>query len=49
MPTLAMEAMEALNNSLSLGMTNKTTVEYFMEILDKKIHEAKDMLLERFK
>lgn len=48
MPTLAMEAMETLNNSLSLGMTNKTTVEYFMQILDKKIHEAKDMLLERF-
>lgn len=48
MPTLAMEAMEKLSNSLSLGMTNKTTVEYFMEILDKKIHEAKDMLLERF-
>ena len=27
---------------------NVTTVEFFMDILDKKIHEARDMLLERF-
>ena len=39
LPTLAMEAKE--NKKLSL-------VDSFMEILDKKIHESKDMLLERF-
>ena len=38
MPTLAMEAIEVEGN----------TVENFMSILDKKIHEAKDMLIERF-
>ena len=38
MPTLAMEAVEAQGNA----------VENFMSILDKKIHEAKDMLIERF-
>ena len=38
MPTLAMEAIEVEGN----------TVDNFMSILDKKIHEAKDMLIERF-
>ena len=38
MPTLAMEAIETQGNS----------VENFMSILDTKIHEAKDMLIERF-
>ena len=38
MPTLAMEAVETQGNS----------VENFMSILDRKIHEAKDMLIERF-
>lgn len=38
MPTLAMEAIEVDGN----------TVENFMSILYKKIHEAKDMLVERF-
>ena len=38
MPTLAMEAVEVEGN----------TVDNFMSILDKKIHEAKDMLIERF-
>ena len=28
--------------------SNVVTIEYFMDILDKKIHEARDMLLERF-
>lgn len=27
---------------------NVVTIEFFMDILDKKIHEARDMLLERF-
>ena len=39
MPTLAMEAKE---------IDEENVVEEFMELLDKKIHEAKDMLLERF-
>lgn len=38
MPTLAMEAIEVEGDA----------VENFMSILDKKIHEAKDMLIERF-
>lgn len=38
MPTLAMEAIEVEGD----------TIENFMSILDKKIHEAKDMLIERF-
>lgn len=39
MPTLAMEAKDINKGNI---------VEEFMKILDKKIHEAKDMLLERF-
>mgnify|MGYP002956413161 FL=1 len=39
LPTLAMEAKEASNNDV---------VEVFMNLLDTKIHEAKDMLIERF-
>ena len=38
LPTLAMEAREQEGD----------TVENFMKILDKKIHEAKDMLIERY-
>lgn len=51
MPTLAMEAKESIEKSSR--MSNNEELEYnlvetFMELLDKKIHEAKDMLLERF-
>lgn len=42
MPTLAMKAKEKAEAN------NANIVEEFMQILDKKIHEAKDMLLERF-
>lgn len=42
MPTLAMEAKEKAERD------NTDIVEEFIKILDKKIHEAKDMLLERF-
>lgn len=45
MPTLAMEAIEMLNDKFP---SCKTIVDYFMKILDMKIYEAKDMLLERF-
>ena len=42
MPTLAMMAKEAAVKS------NTDAVEEFMKILDTKIYEAKDMLIERF-
>ena len=42
MPTLAMEAKEAAEQ------TGESIIDKFFEILDTKIHEAKDMLLERF-
>lgn len=49
MPTLAMEAKETYATyNYSTGETKKDTVEIFMDILDRKIHEAKNMLLERF-
>ena len=60
MPTLAMEAKEKVWNSLPKESKDKIAVspyewvgpdiatEYFLDILDKKIHEAKDMLIERF-
>jgi len=43
MPTLAMQAKESF-----MSEYDDNIVEVFMELLDKKIHEAKDMLLERF-
>lgn len=42
LPTLAMEAKE-------IAEKNKTThIEEFIKLLDQKIHEAKDMLIERY-
>lgn len=46
LPTLAMEA-EELSDTFTEEAGDKT-VEIFMEILDEKIHEAKDSLIERF-
>ena len=43
LPTLAMEAKESFMNEY-----DDNIIDIFMEILDKKIHEAKEMLLERF-
>lgn len=50
MPTLAMEAKEfVMKNSEPFSEDLESqTIEKFMEILDQKIHEAKDMLIERF-
>ena len=50
MPTLAMEAKEfVMKNSKPFSEDLESqTVEKFIEILDQKIHEAKDMLIERF-
>ena len=47
MPTLAMKAIEQASTSLH-GDKEEVVVETFMSILDEKIHEAKDMLIERF-
>lgn len=50
MPTLAMEAKEyVMKNSEPFSENLEgQAVDKFLEILDKKIHEAKDMLIERF-
>ena len=45
MPTIAMKAKEYWENNPS---GDDSCVETFMDMLDEKIHEAKDMLLERF-
>ena len=47
MPTLAKEAKEYIVNNEAFWGT-KEIVGYFMQLLDQKILEAKDMLLERF-
>ena len=43
LPTIAMEAKEVFDDTM-----DDNIIEVFMELLDQKIHEAKDMLLERF-
>ena len=55
LPTLAMEAREEIHQEFkgqvipqSVEWYNSQVVDRFMEILDKKIHEAKQMLIERF-
>ena len=50
MPTLAMMAKEEIHSIYNYD-TNETTfniIEKFMKLLDVKINEAKDMLIERF-
>ena len=50
MPTLAMKAKETAI-AKGFGTTDKDCLDpisAFMELLDKKIHEAKDMLVERY-
>lgn len=51
MPTIAMETLEAFdkgNDYIKTTEGEKDLENYFLRRLDKKIHEAKDMLLERF-
>ena len=53
MPTLAMEIVKECNygepgNQAALDYMQEQYVKKFIRLLDKKIHEAKDMLLERF-
>ena len=47
MPTLAMQAVAAYDG-VPCGDYERDVVDMFIQILDTKIHEAKDMLLERF-
>lgn len=50
MPTLAMQAREEYEYRVHKGVNpnNEDVVDIFMKILDKKIAEARDMLIERF-
>ena len=50
MPTLAMQAKEKADSKLKENEVNpqEIYVAEFMKLLDKKINEARDMLLERF-
>ena len=51
MPTIAMEAKELtgnITNQMNEDISKEETIENFIDLLDRKIHEAKDMLLERF-
>lgn len=47
MPELAMQAQEKMLKK-NLTFVDDNVVDIFIDILDKKIHEAKDMLIERF-
>lgn len=51
MPTLAMEAVEEYNYRKEKGVLNEGVDAYhiFMALLDKKIAEARDMLVERYR
>lgn len=52
MPTLAMKALEEFRHNDMPKTSNEEVyngiIETFINILDQKIHEAKDMLIERF-
>lgn len=48
LPTLAMEAKEQTTTNIMMDYAEDDRVENFIALLDKKIHEAKDMLIERY-
>ena len=48
MPTLAAMIRKKLTKNPTRAYSNDDMFEEFIKLLDKKIHEAKDMLLERF-
>ena len=48
LPTIAMEAKNEVNKCVDRSIDERDYVDEFMIRLDRKIHEAKDMLLERF-
>ena len=47
LPTIAMEAIQNVEDNENAN-GKESIIDAFMELLDKKIHEARDMLLERF-
>lgn len=47
MPTIAMKAISAPKGGWAEG-TEEQKIDYFLRLLNKKIHEAKEMLIERF-
>lgn len=51
LPTIAMEAKQNYISHYALtgeDIKDTSMVDYFMDLLDEKIHQAKDMLIERF-
>ena len=48
LPTIAMKAKKKCEKDTSGMYTNEMLVRFFLTSLDKKIYEAKDMLIERF-
>ena len=48
LPTIAMKAKKKCEKDTAGIYTNEMLVRFFLTSLDKKIHEAKDMLIERF-
>lgn len=48
LPTIAMEAKEKCIKETNNMYTEEMLFNYFLDMLDIKIHEAKDMLIERF-
>lgn len=48
LPTIAMLAKKKCEKDTNGLYNNEMMVRFFLTILDKKIHEAKDMLIERF-
>ena len=51
LPTLAMKAKQTFdkgNGFINTEQGQQQLIDYFLRNLDKKIHEAKDMLIERF-
>ena len=48
LPTLAMQAKEEILACGDIAHDNFSIITGFMNLLDQKIHEAKDMLIERF-
>lgn len=54
MPTIAMESLDEANKIISSAndfteeWKNETRIQSFLKLLDQKIHEAREMLIERF-
>lgn len=48
LPTLAAEVKDYHDNNPTGDSSEEAIIEDFMELLDNKLHEAKDMLIERF-